>query len=198
MNVPDYTTSFAIQPSSTGRALQGPPPPPPAQELSGALNAIGVDDEKASEILDQVQEAVSAIESGSSDRSANGKQIQDAIGEILEANGIDPAEIGDAIKSNRPAGPPPQGPPPGSGSSTSVESALSAANVQEQDIEALLNELVDTISELTTNVNQEVSGEDFEAALTNVLEKNGVDVGLFQQSLGNQLGSNGQFVNRLV
>ncbi|MGB7329029.1 MAG: hypothetical protein WBD31_29380 [Rubripirellula sp.] len=177
--------------------MHGPPPPRPEEELSNALSAIGVDDDKAAEILSQVQEAVDAIQSGSTDPSANGELIRDAIGEVLEANGVDPAEVGDFIKANRPSGPPPHGRPPGS-EATSVESALAAANVSEEDIEALLNELVDTISELTSDGTQEVSSEDFEAALTEVLEENGVDVQLFQQAMGGQLGGNGRFVNRFV
>lgn len=141
--------------------------------------------------------------------------------EVL-ANGIDPAEVGDAIQAGRPsggaqqasdaqqAGGPrrggrPHGPPPPPRSSddseeetSAVESALLSANVAEADIDELIAQMIETISELSADGSSDVSSNSIRSALTDVLNENGVDVERFEQALQGELGSSGSFFNRVA
>ncbi len=201
------TTSF-----SAGQAARGPQRPNQQETLAAALKTVGVDDETATDVLSQVQVAVDSVKSDSS-ASATQSAIRSAVEGVLQANGIDPAEVGEAIQASRPTGGPqgsgrkggPGGPPPpprsDEGSSDevgSVESALLSANVDEADVDELITQLVDAISELTSNETSQVSNDAVRTALTKVLEENGVDVELFEQSLQEQLGSTGSFFDRVA
>ncbi|MEZ6079726.1 MAG: hypothetical protein R3C56_29870 [Pirellulaceae bacterium] len=71
-----------------------------------------------------------------------------------------------------------------------------SADVEEANVNKLLTQMIETISNLTAKGASETSSDSIRAALTKVLEENGVDVEQFEQALPDKLGSNGSFVNQ--
>ncbi|TWU23257.1 hypothetical protein Pla52o_27930 [Novipirellula galeiformis] len=204
-----FSSSFSV-----GQASRSHQRPNQQDVLASALQTVGVDDSTAADVLSQVKQAVDSVKSGASANNDHHSAVQSAIQGVLEANGIDPAKVGDAIQASRAAGGPrgaggpqgggrPSGPPPRSGSASddeigSIESALLSANVDEADLDELLTQLIETISELNANDTSEVSSDAIRTALTEVLEANDVDVALFEQAMQDELGASGSFFNRVA
>ncbi|GAA5508178.1 hypothetical protein [Novipirellula caenicola] len=198
MNISASASSFSSQASATSRPAQGPPPKK-QEALAAALTAVGVDDSTASSVLSQVEEAVEEVKSSSASGSTSETAIRSAIDGVLEANGIDSEKVGEAIQGNRPPGPPRGGGRKAAEEdSSTVESALLAADVDETDVDELLNQLIETLTEQQESQSGNVSSESVRAAWTQVLEDNGVNVEKFEQALGKQLGSTGNFFNRVA
>ncbi|QEG40915.1 Clp protease N-terminal domain-containing protein [Roseimaritima ulvae] len=215
MNI-SATSSYAA-----GQVSRSQPRPSQEEVLASALSSVGVDDETAADVLSQVQQAVESVQSGSSSDGTQRASVRAAIEGVLEANGIDPAEVDEAIQASRPAsgaqqtgdaqqtggpqrGGRPAGPPPPRGGedseddTSSVESALLSADVAESDIDELLAQMIETISELSADESQQVSSDSIRSALTEVLEENGVDVERFEQALQGELGESGSFFDRVA
>ncbi|SMP75843.1 hypothetical protein SAMN06265222_12024 [Neorhodopirellula lusitana] len=213
MNISSSSVSFASQSSAAQSRPQGPPPDG-KEQLSSALESLGVDDAKATSVLDQVDEAVAALKSDSSSGTASREAIHSAINEVLEANGIDSdsveeeiratgatgasgaSESGGPSRSGRPHGPPP--PRDDESDSSSLESALLSSGVSEDSVDELLTQILDTIGELSSEEGTSISQEDFSSALTDVLEENGVDTDAFTQAMSQKLNAGGLFVDRLA
>ena len=226
MSISSTSSLSAASSSITQQASRSHPRPDRREALASALGTIGVGDETAASVLSQVQEAVDAVKSGSSQNERDSAAVRSAIASVLEQNGIDPKEVGDAIRDSRateateqslgtqrsgatqqtggPGRGRPNGPPPprtnekGEVEVGSVESALLAANVDESDIDELLTQLIESISELTSDEDIEVNAEGLRKALTDVLSENGVDVDLFELAFQDELGATGTFFNRVV
>ncbi|WP_052031435.1 hypothetical protein [Novipirellula maiorica] len=200
MNISSSASSFSGQASAAGRPAQGPPAKK-QEQLAAALTAVGVDDATASSVLSQVEEAVEEVKStsASGSGSTNETAIRSAVDSVLEANGIDADKVDEAIKGNRPSGPRPgRGPKPEEDDSSTVESALLAADVDETEVDQLLNQLIETLTEQQESQSGNVSSDSVRSAWTQVLEDNGVNVAKFEQALGEQLGSSGNFFNRVA
>lgn len=196
MNISASASSFSGQASATSRPAQGPPPKK-QEALAAALTAVGVDDSTASSVLSQVEEAVEEVKSSSASTSETA--IRSAVDSVLEANGIDSEKVGEAIRGNRPPGPRPGGGRKAAEEeSSTVESALLAADVDETDLDELLNQLIETLTDQQQSQSGNVSSDSVRAAWTQVLEDNGVNVEKFEQALGEQLGSGGNFFNRVA
>jgi division protein CdvB (Snf7/Vps24/ESCRT-III family) len=209
MNI-SSTSSF-----SAAQSVRGQQRPNQQEVLASALKSVGVDDETAADVLSQVKEAVDSLQSDSSANSSDRSAVHSAIAGVLEANGIDPSEVGDTIQASRstsgpqqsggprgggrPSGPPPPRSAQGSGDEIgSIESALLSADVEEANVNKLLTQMIETISNLTAKGASETSSDSIRAALTKVLEENGVDVEQFEQALPDKLGSNESFFNRVA
>ncbi|TWU03415.1 hypothetical protein [Neorhodopirellula pilleata] len=214
MNISSSTASFASQASSNSSRAPGPPPRVEDQ-LASALKTIGVDDSTSANVLEQVGESLSAMQSQSSSGRPSREAVQSAVSDVLEANGIDSAKVEEAIAARgpsrsggasrsggpsgagRPNGPPP--PPKKEESETSaVESALVSAGVDESSTDELISQIIDTIGELTTESGSNVSQDELRTVLTNLFEENGVDFSAFEQALASEIGSAGSFLDVLV
>lgn len=227
MNISSTSSFSAVSSLKAGQASRSQQRPDRQEALASALQTIGVDDETAASVLSQVKEAVDAVKSSSSQTERNSTAVRTAVASVLEENGIDPKEVGDAIRDSqstegsersgatqrtgatrqtggprgggRPNGPP----PPRSGEesedeTSSVESALLAANVDESEIDELLSQLIGSISELTSDEDTDVTAEDLRRTLTDVLDENGVSIDLFELAFQDELGATGSFFNRLA
>ncbi|QDV57534.1 hypothetical protein Mal33_35440 [Rosistilla oblonga] len=175
---------------------RGPSDEEKQAHLAAALQSIGVDSSTASDVLSQVEERVESLRSNGSATSES--SIRSAVEEVLEANGIDSADVGAAIKGNRPPGPPPRGPKPSDDESTDLESVLLSSNLDAGTLDSLLSSIVDTIQELNSDSSTEVSDDSIRSALTQAFEASGVDIDLLEQSLGQPIGSSGSILNRLA
>ncbi|MCM2374208.1 hypothetical protein [Aporhodopirellula aestuarii] len=212
MNISNLNASYASQASSSSSRPQGPPPQKGEEQLSSALKSIGVDDSTAASVLDQIDEAISALESDSASGTTSRAAFKSAINEVLKANGIDSAEVEEAIQAGgvdgpsgtggpsrggRPNGPPP--PPRDDESETSaVESALLSSGVDESSTDDLISQIIETLQELSSESSSSVSQDDIRSALTNLFEENGVNFDQFQQSLSSGVGSSGSFLDRVA
>ncbi|MGB7329588.1 MAG: hypothetical protein WBD31_32235 [Rubripirellula sp.] len=218
MNISNSTASYASQASSANSRTQGArpqgPPPGGKEQLSSALQSIGVDDSTAASVLEQIDVAISALNTETSSGRASRDAVRSTIEEVLETNGIDSAEVDEAIQAagatgvsgpsrsggpsgaGRPNGPPP--PRPEDTDTSDVESALLSAGVDESSVDELLSKIIETVGELASNSETGITEDELRAALTSVLEENDVDVDSFEQALSSQLGSAGSFLNRLA
>lgn len=206
---------------ATAQALHANQRPNPQEALASALNTIGVDSETSAKVLAQVKKAVDAVKSGSSESGRGASAVRSAIAGVLEENGIDPKKVGDTIRASqasnrteqsgetqrtrgprgggRPNSPPPPRPSEETEEETgSIESALLASATEETDVDEVLTQLIETISELTSDENSEVSSDSIRTAFAEVLEENGVDVDLFGLALQDELGSSGSFFDRVA
>ncbi|MDA8745804.1 hypothetical protein N9N28_14320 [Rubripirellula amarantea] len=219
MNVSNSTAVFSSQSSSTNSRPQGPPPRG-EEQLSSALQSIGVDESTTADILAQVDEAIAALKSESTSGVTSRPAMKSVIDDVLEANGIDPSEVEEAIQASGAGrssgvegssegggasgrgGPSeagrPAGPPPHEADSSVVESALLSAGADESSTDELINQIIDSIQELTNQSDSNVSQEELRSILTSLFEENGVDIDQFEQALSEQVGSPGSFLNLLV
>lgn len=209
MNISNLNVAYANQSSSAQARPQASPPKKGKEHLSAALQSIGVDESTSADVLTQIDEAISMLESESSSGTVSRDVIRSTIDGVLEANGIDRAEVGEAIRANGPArsgGSPgsgrPNGPPPpprqDESETSTVESALLSAGVDESSTDDLIRQIVDAIGELTPDLNSNASVEDIQSALNSVLKENGVDLELFEQAIANQFDTVGLFLDRLA
>jgi hypothetical protein len=187
--------------------------------FGAALQGAGVAPSKTAGIISQVHEAVQAVRPVRGEQRPEASAVRDAVNGVLEANGIDSAQVEAALAASRPrgparsgqvknrpdgpppggpppGGPPPSGPPPGAApSGGSVESALLSAEVDGDEVDELLDRLIEAVSELTTEQKTADSGDTLRNALTQVLRNNGVDVKRFDTAIQGKLGSTGNFLN---
>ncbi|TWU35697.1 hypothetical protein Q31b_51320 [Novipirellula aureliae] len=225
MNISNSIASSSSQASAFSSRPQGPPKN--EEHLASALKSIGVDDSTAANVLEQVDEAISALKSESSSGMASRPALKTAVNDVLEANGIDSGEVEEAIQAGSaanssgvsvaggvsgvdgPAGPGgpsgggrPNGPPPprreDESDTSAVESALLSSGLEESSTDELISQMLETIQELTADAGSEVSQDKLRSALTSLFEENGVSFSEFEQSLGEQLGATGSFLDRLV
>ncbi len=212
MNISSSVTSYSSQLSSSNSRPQGPPQQRREEQLASALESIGVDDSTAASVLEEIDEAISALESESSSGTTSRAAFRSAVNEVLEANGIDSAAVEEAIQASgaegpsrsggpsgggRPNGPPP--PPREDESETSaVESALLSTGVEESSADDLINQIIETLQELTADSNSSVSQDNIRSAMTSLFEENGVDFDSFQAALNSELSSSGAFLDRLA
>ncbi|QDS90195.1 hypothetical protein EC9_44020 [Rosistilla ulvae] len=196
MSISASGANFSSPTSFGTSSTRGPSAEEKQEHLAAALESIGVDSSTASDVLSQVEETVDSLTANGSTTSES--SIRSAVEEVLEANGIDSAEVDAAIKGNRPPGPPPRGPKPSDEESTDLESALLSSNLDTGTLDSLLTSIIDTIQELTSDSSTEVSDESIRSALTEAFEESGVDIDLLEQSLGQPIGSNGSILNRLA
>ena len=216
MNISSSTASYASQASSSqtrpqNHSILGPPPKGGGKErLSSALETIGVDDSTAASVLNQIDEAIAVLESESSSGSSSHSQIRTTIEGVLEANGIDAGAVEEAIQAagvsgpggpsgsgepsrlGRPDGPPP---PPRENETGSVESALLSAGVDASSTDELISQIIGTIQDLTSESSGTVSEDELRSTFASLLEENGVNVNAFEQAIGDQLGSEGSFLD---
>ena len=207
MNISSSTASFSSQASSYISRPQGPPPKV-EQRLASALKSLGVDDATSANVLKQVDEALSALQSESSSGRPSREAVQSAVSDILEANGIDSAKVEEAIgasgpsRSGRPAGAGrPNGPPPPKkeeSETSAVASALISAGAEESSTDAMISKIIETIQASTSDAGSNVSHDELRSTLTSLFEANGVDFSAFEQALGNKLGAPGSFLDRLA
>ncbi|TWU59229.1 hypothetical protein Poly51_20150 [Rubripirellula tenax] len=214
MNISNSTSSYASQSSNSQSRPQGPRPGG-KEQLSSALQSIGVDDSTAASVLEQIDAAISALNSESSSGSSSRNAIRSVVDEVLEANGIDSAEVGEAIQSagasraggpSRSGGPSgagrPNGPPPprkeDESETSTIESALLSAGADEASTDELISQIIGTIQELTTDAGSNVSQDELRSVLTSLLEENGVDFAAFEQAIGSSLGDAGSFLDLLA
>ena len=212
MNISSSTASYASQTSSTQARPQGPPPKKAGKEqLSAALETVGVDNLTAASVLSQVDEAISALGAGSSSHS----KIRSVIQGVLEENGIDPGEVEEAIQavgglvadeasssrgpsgSGRPGGTPPPR-QKNEIESGSIESALLSAGVDESSTDELIGQIIGTIQDLASESSGSVSQSELRTAFTSLLGQNGVNISAFDQAIGDQLASEGLFLDVLA
>ncbi|QDV65997.1 hypothetical protein Pan14r_36760 [Crateriforma conspicua] len=182
--------------------------------MSDALQSVGVDQSTASDVLQQIDDAISEIQSGQSSGRADRQAVQTAIDEVLESNGIDSSKVEEAIRANgpsaasgtrqasgagRPNGPPPPPPSGDEDSETgSLESALLAAGVDESSTDQLIGQILNTLDELASESTEAASPDEIRSALTNVLQENGVDVDAFQRAIADGGDPSGLFMDRLA
>ncbi|TWU32196.1 hypothetical protein [Novipirellula artificiosorum] len=226
MNISNSMASFSSQASSSNSRPQGPPPKND-EKLASALQSLGVDDSTAANVLEQVDEAISLLRSESSSGGTSRAAFKSVVDDVLEANGIDSGEVEEAIQASgvsgaggvtgassvsaagRPSGPGgpsgagrPNGPPPPrreeESETSAVESALISAGLEESSTDELISQMIETIQELTAEAGSDVSQDELRLALTSLFEENGVDFSEFEQSLGEQLGSAGSFLDRIA
>ncbi len=208
MNISQTATSFTSQTSASQLRRQGPPPGG-KEQLSSALESIGVDDSTAAKVLEQIDTAIATLDSESTSGRASRQAVRSVVDQVLESNGIDKAEVGDAIQSaelsgidegsrgGRPRGPRP--PRRDNESETSaVESALISAGVEESSTDEWIDQIIGTIQELTTDSGSNVSQDELRKVLTNLFEENGVDFNTFEQAFANEFGSAGSFLDVLA
>tara|TARA_R110002049_G_scaffold4601_5_gene32413 strand:- start:589108 stop:589737 length:630 start_codon:yes stop_codon:yes gene_type:complete len=209
MNISNSNVALTNQSSSAHRRPQGPAPKEGKEQLSAALQSIGVDEATKANVLTQIDEAISVLESESSSGTITRDAIRSTINDVLESNGIDETEVNEAIQSNsavgsgnasasgRPNRPPP--PPRQDESETStLESLLLSSGLDESSTDELISQIVDTLEELTDDSTGKVSVEDIQSALNSVLEDNGVDVGSFEEQIASTFDLAGLFLDRLA
>ncbi|QDV70712.1 hypothetical protein Poly24_44380 [Rosistilla carotiformis] len=196
MSISATGASFTSPTNHASGSNRGPSAEEKQEHLAAALQSIGVDSSTASDVLSQVEETVESLTANGSTTSRS--SLRSAVEEVLEANGIDSAEVEAAIKANRPPGPPPRGPKPSDDDSTDLESALLSSNLDAGTLDSLLSSIVDTIQELTSDSATEVSDESIRSALTQSFEESGLDIDLLEQALGQPIGSSGSILNRLA
>ncbi|EKK01418.1 hypothetical protein RBSH_03327 [Rhodopirellula baltica SH28] len=204
------TQALSAQSSSTQARRQGPPPPS-EEQLASALQSVGVDDTTASKVLAQIDDAISELQSESSDGNQS-QAFRSAVEEVLDANGIDSAEVEQALRANGPAGAGgvegargpgrggrPQGPPPpppeDETTTSSLESALLSAGVDESSTDELVSQIIDSLEELAAEADGNASTDQIRAALTGVLEENGVDADAFAQVIASDLNEAGLVID---
>ncbi|MDA8745508.1 hypothetical protein N9N28_12820 [Rubripirellula amarantea] len=197
MNVSSASASYTGQTSFTGRP-QGPPPNGKQQAFAQALEDVGVDESTASSVLSQIEEAVAGTSTDGLSGAEGKIAIQSAVEEVLQANGIDASEFDEAMKANRPSGPSPRGPKPDSDDTSSVESALLAANVDESSLDFLLSEMIQAITETSSNEATGTTPDSMRSAMTEVLQEHGIDVATFEKAFGSQFSSSGNFLDRVA
>jgi len=208
MNISSSSAIFSSQASSHTSRPHGPPPKG-EEQLASALKSIGVDDSTTAGVLEQVDEAILALQAESSSGRASREAVQTAVSDVLEANGIDSAKVEETIQASgpsragrpsgagRPNGPPP--PPKNEESETSaVESALLSAGADASSTDELISQIIETIQELTADTGSNVTPDEFRSVLTNLFAENGVDFSAFEQAIGNQLGAAGSFLDLLA
>ncbi|QDS97867.1 hypothetical protein [Adhaeretor mobilis] len=208
MTITSSSTSYTSQSSSAQSRPQGPPPQQGKQQLSNALQSISVDESTTTDVLSQIDEAISALESESSSGSASRESVQSAIDNVLEANGIDTAEVGKAIQASgtgrsggpsgagRPNGPPP--PPKEEEESSTLESALLSAGVDESSTDELVSQILESLQELNSDESSDATSDDFQSLLSSILEENGASPQAFEQVLASRFDAVGLFVDRLA
>ncbi|TWT78728.1 hypothetical protein CA13_01250 [Planctomycetes bacterium CA13] len=179
-----------------------------------------MDDSTAASVLEQIDEAITSLQSESSSGATSREAFQSVVNDVLEANGIDSGEFEEAIQAGgvsgaraaSGAGGPsggrgpsgagrPNGPPPrreAESETSEVESALLSAGVDEASIDELINQMIETIAELTSESGSNVSQDDLQSSMKSLFDENGVDFDAFEQSLSEQFGATGSFLDRLV
>jgi hypothetical protein len=210
MNLSGLSSAVSSQTPSTQSNRPGPPPPN-EEQLSSALEAVGVDDTTATKVLAQIDDALAELNSESS--VGNDPQaFRSAVEEVLDANGIDSAEVEQALRANGPAGAGgvegargpgrggrPQGPPPpppeDETTTSSLESALLSAGVDESSTDELVSQIIDSLEELAAEADGNASTDQIRAALTGVLEENGVDADAFAQAIASDLNEAGLVID---
>ncbi|MFG0266958.1 MAG: hypothetical protein ACF8AM_17685 [Rhodopirellula sp. JB055] len=210
MNLSGLRSAVSSQTSSSQSSRPGPPPPN-EEQLTSALESVGVDDTTATKVLSQIDDALADLQSESS--VGNDPQaFRSAVEEVLDANGIDSAEVEQALRANgpsgvggtegasgpsrggRPQGPPP--PPPEDESTTSsLESALLSAGVDESSTDELVSQIIDSLEELAAEAEGNASTDQIREALTGVLEENGVDADAFAQAIASDLNEAGLVID---
>ncbi|EGF28486.1 hypothetical protein [Rhodopirellula baltica] len=193
------TQALSAQSSSTQARRQGPPPPS-EEQLASALQSVGVDDTTANKVLAQIDDAISELQSESSDGNQS-QAFRSAVEEVLDANGIDSAEVEQALRSNGPSGRGrPQGPPPpkDDSSASSIESALLSAGVEEASADELVSQIIDSLEQLAADSDGNATSEEIRSALNSVLEENSVDTEAFAQSLAGDIDEGGFVIDRYV
>lgn len=210
---------------SAGQTMLQPQRPARQQELASALKTMGVSDEASTDILAQIQTATDSAITQSASGNRNHSAQRSVVASVLKANGLDPREVGDTIKSNRqsagnsqsvhgpqrghgprggarPTGPPP--PPPRSSSDSSdndngsIESALQSSNMDASSIEDLVSTMLTTISNLGSDESSIISDQEILSALTDVLKSTGMDTEEFDQSMRRGIDPRGLFVDRFA
>ncbi|EMI27901.1 hypothetical protein [Rhodopirellula europaea] len=194
------TQSLSAQSSSTQARKQGPPPPS-EEQLASALQSVGVDDTTATKVLAQIDDAISELQSESSDGNQS-QAFRSAVEEVLDANGIDSAEVEQALRANgpsgggRPQGPPP--PPKDDSSASSIESALLSVGVEEASADELVSQIIDSLEQLAADSDGNATTDEIRAALASVLEENSVDTEAFSRSLAGDIDEGGFVIDRYV
>ena len=194
------TQSLSAQSSSTQARRQGPPPPS-EEQLASALQSVGVDDTTATKVLAQIDDAISKLQSESSDGNQS-QAFRSAVEEVLDANGIDSVEVEQALRANRPSGGGrPQGPPPppkDDSSASSIESALLSVGVEEASADELVSQIIDSLEQLAADSDGNATTDEIRSALASVLEENSVDTEAFSRSLAGDIDEGGFVIDRYV
>ncbi|WDQ16322.1 hypothetical protein [Rhodopirellula sp. P2] len=211
MNLSGLSSAVSSQTSSTQSNRQGPPPPN-EEQLSSALETVGVDDTTATKVLAQIDDAIAKLKSESSVGNTP-QAFRSAVEEVLDANGIDSAEVEQALRANgpsgtseaagasgparggRPHGPPPP-PPEDETTTSSLESALLSAGVDESSTDELVSQIIDSLEELVVESDGNASTDQIRAALTSVLEENGVDADAFAQAIAGDINEAGLVIDQ--
>ncbi len=154
MNIDNSTAAYSTQAAANTSRPQGPPAKLEDQ-LASARQSIGVDDATSANVLEQVGEAISALASESTSGRPSREVVQSAVGEVLEANGIDAGTVEEALQASSPFGAGratgdgrPQGPPPPQEESetSAVESALQSVGAEESSTDELIGQIIEWTS----------------------------------------------------
>ncbi|TWU64703.1 hypothetical protein V7x_02470 [Crateriforma conspicua] len=212
MNISNTNSSLSPQ-ASAANTRTGGPPPNGKQAMTEALQSVGVDQSTASDVLQQIDDAISGLRTDSPSGSVDHQTVQSVIEDVLESNGIDSAKVGEAMRANGPSAASgsgrtsgasrpnrPSGPPPSDEDSDtrSLESALLVAGVDESSTDQLISQILETIDDLTSEASQGTSPDQIRSAITNVLQDNGVDLDAFQRAVADVVDPSGLFMDRFA
>ena len=128
----------------------GTPPPDFENKFSEALTTIGVSEEDATTIQEDVKSAIASALDGCEESEDPREAIKAAIDDTLEEHGIDPAAVQEQFQAQ--GGPEGAGgpPPPPPDDSTSTDSSTSSTSTD--TTESLLAQLLESDDENDTTV----------------------------------------------
>ena len=135
-----------------------------------------------------------------------------AVDSVLTANGVDPAQVGEAIQAAKPkssesesgpqnsGGPRRGGRPPKDGSlrGGSIETALFATDLKTSEIDDLLTNLIKAIGTLAADDTSAISQDALRSAVTEVLNEGGQKGQALSKSLQASLRTTGNFIDKFA